>query len=154
MPRAHIVPGGIAGGCEDLHGERGAASGVAVRDDLRSLRRSDERANGVRVRCPEQRSNVEVTRAGYPPRPWIARSDELAAELVGAPNVEQDERRIVEPFGELRERDVAHATSDATVSSSAMTESRFAHSWSQRSIAGYGSSDTSISSRSRTSHGR
>ena len=134
VPRADVVPRRVARRGEHLHRERRAAARVAVRDHLGAGGRPDEPLHRLGVGRLEQRRDVDVAGTRDPPRSRVARCHRLARELVGAPDVEQDEPRLVEASCELAGRDVGHA-SEATVSSSAATDGRSPHVSSQRSIA-------------------
>ena len=56
----------------------------------------------------------------------------LPGELLGPPDVEEHEARLSDPSRELGRRDVVHAASEATVSTSAATDGRSLHVSSHR----------------------
>src|SRR5437660_2595043 len=76
---------------------------MAVRDDLPRV--AETRANLI---CGQRRSglgeellNGQVARARNPTLAWIARVSVLAPELFLCPDVEDQQRFVVEPAGEL-----------------------------------------------------
>ena len=109
---------------------------MAVRDHLGAGRRADERTDGLRITGGEQPREIDVAGTGDPAGSWVARSDDVSGELVGSPDIQEHELRVVQASRELGERDVAHAASDATVSISAAIEGRTAHASIQRRSAG------------------
>src|SRR4029079_3529121 len=123
-PGADVVPRGIPGRGEHLHGEPRTAAGVAVRDHLGACRLADELAHGRLVSGAEQKGDGDVFRSGDTAGPRVARRRQLPCELLGTPHVEQDEPRLAEPAGELVEGDVRHAASDGTSSTYAAASRR------------------------------
>src|SRR5688500_790822 len=107
VPRAGVVAGVVAGGAEDLHGQRGARAGVAVGDDLRSGGQLEPLLDLRRGQL-HQLLEVEVACSRDPALPRIAVRTELARVLLFGAHVENRQRLVAEPPRELLAVDVAH----------------------------------------------
>src|SRR5581483_918683 len=108
VPRPRVVARVVARASERERGERRARARVAVRDDLRPLRRTDELADPLGRERPalvvEERVDLHASRAGDVALSRVARAAPLARVLLLAADVEQRERGVVEARRELLPR--------------------------------------------------
>ena len=108
VPGADVVARSVAGTLQNLGGEAGPASDVAVGDDLRAFGQANDRAHLVRAPALENPLEREVDGAGNVAMPRIAMSTGCAVELERRPHVDDDEPVLAEPPAQLGERHVFH----------------------------------------------
>ena len=123
VPRADVVARLVAGGTQQLDGRRRADTGVAVRDHLGALGRTDEGPNLVRVGRRREREHIDVAGAREMAVADVAGIAHLPPELDVRADVEHDEPVFPEPALQLLACDLAH-TKLATTPISAAIEGR------------------------------